>query len=84
MWVIYAQVEPFARQSGDEVMSVIKSDPFARHEIPGWTDAVARGVIEQCWEADGGDRPAFGAVFEVLRGWFCGDEVGGVAADLYL
>ena len=84
VWVIYAQVEPFAGMGGNEVMSAIKADPFARHEIPVWTDAVARGVIEQCWEADGGDRPGFGEVCTVLRGWYCGGEMGGSPQEVFL
>ena len=83
VWAIYAQVEPFAGLSGDEVMDAIRADPTARHEIPAWTDAVARGVIEQCWAADGGDRPPFERISEVLRGWFCGDELGGTPAEVY-
>ena len=68
---------------GDEVMAAIRADPFARHEIPAWTDPVARGLIEQCWEADGRARPPFEHVRDVLTGWFCGAEVGGDRDDVY-
>ena len=83
-WAIYAQVEPFAGVSGDEVLSLIRSDPYARHEIPAWTDAVARGAINQCWEAEGTARPSFADLSETLGDRYCGSEIGGEAAEVYL
>ena len=83
VWVIYAQIEPFAGMSGDEVVAAIKSDPLARHDIPGWVDTVARGVIEQCWASDGSDRPLFVEISHVLRDRYCGDQVGGDEKEVY-
>ena len=70
--------------SGDEVLAAIRADPAARPEIPGWTDALARAVIEDCWSADGVARPSFAEVKEVLGRWYCSDDVGGVPAEAYL
>ena len=83
MWVICAQVEPFAGMSGDEVVAAIKSDPLARHDIPDWVDHVSRGVIQRCWDPDGGDRPSFAEISHVLRFQYCGDEVGGEEREVY-
>lgn len=83
MWAIFAQVEPFAGLSGDEVIAAIKTDPLARHEIPAWTDATARGVIEQCWDPDGSERPSIVQVCGIMRDRYCGDEVGGDEKEVY-
>ena len=84
VWVIYAQVEPFAGLSGDDVIAAIKADPDTRHVIPVWTDFVVRGVIERCWESTRrGPRPAFGDIFDVLQPRFCSDEIGGKPEDVY-
>ena len=84
VWVIYAQTEPYAGLSGDEVIAAIKADPEARHDIPNWTDIVARGLIEQCWAVESAARPSFDDVRAVLSGRYCGDEIGGQAAEVYL
>ena len=82
-WVIYAQAEPFAGVSGDEVIAMIKANPDARHGIPDWTDPVAAGVIERCWAGSGGARPAFEEVRDTLSRHYCGGEVQGDASDVY-
>ena len=82
--VIYSQVEPFLGVPAEDVVEAIRRDPSSRHELPAWTDTVARGVIGQCWEADPAARPTFDQIRDVLSGWFCGGEVGGAATDAYL
>ena len=69
--------------TGDEVVAAIKSDPMARHDIPGWIDNVARGVIERSWAPDGADRPSFVEIAHILRNQYCGDEVGGAKEEVY-
>ena len=84
MWVIYAQTEPYAGLSGDEVIAAIKADPEARHDIPNWTDHVVRRLIEQCWAGESAARPSFDDVSAVLSERYCSDEIGGQAAEVYL
>merc|ERR1711991_178184 len=84
VWVIYAQTEPFLGMTGDDVLDPIKDDPAnARHEIPGWTDAVARDIIVRCWALKGGARPTFSDARDVLTAHYCGSEVGGDPAEVY-
>ena len=83
VWAVYSQAESFAGISGDEVVASIKADPLARHDIPDWVDAVARGVIERCWEADASARPTFHVVSETLRAHYCSSGIGGIAAEVY-
>ena len=84
VWVIYAQTEPFLGMTGDDVLDSIKDDPAnARHEIPGWTDAVARDIIVRCWALKGGARPTFSDARDVLTAHYCGSEVGGDPAEVY-
>ena len=82
--MVYTQVEPFAEVSGDDVIAAIKADPLARHDIPEWVAGTARGVIERCWAPEAAERPSFAEVVQTLTGWYCGDEMGGEAADVYL
>ena len=65
------------------MVAAIKSDPLARHSIPDWVDAVARGVIERCWAAAPGARPAFDDIRDTLWSQYCSDGFRGTAAEVY-
>ena len=83
VWVIYAQVEPFAGLDGAEVMAAIRADPSMRHEVPAWTDTVAAGLVRLCWDEDGTVRPTFDNLRDVLTGRYCGGEIGGIGDDVF-
>ena len=84
MWVIYTQTEPFAGNTGDEVMTLVRANPDHRFALPPWMDAAVAGAVGRCWVTELGARPSMEAVKASLAARWTGDEVGGDPTEAYL
>ena len=84
VWALHSQVEPFGGREGSEVMSEVRANPGARHQIPAWTDDTMAALLDRLWAPDPADRPTFAEARHAIGAHFCTADLGGSPEEAYL